>query len=66
VANGLRLNLTRGSIGAKRGFYCTICAQPFKTLHIPLYYGWASCTIKLKENSLVDDILAENSKIDRK
>ena len=25
---------------------------PFKTVYIPLYYGWASCTIKLKENSL--------------
>jgi hypothetical protein len=27
---------------------------PFKTLYIPLYYGWASCTIKLKENTKID------------
>jgi hypothetical protein len=51
--------------GAKQSFlHRFLC--PFKTLYIPLYYGWASCTIKLKENSLLDDILAENNKIDRK
>jgi len=39
---------------------------PFKTLYIPLYYGWALCTIKLKENGILDDILAKKSKIDWK
>jgi hypothetical protein len=39
---------------------------PFKTLYIPLYYGWPLRTIKLKENVLLDDILAETSKINWK
>jgi hypothetical protein len=37
-----------------------------KTNYIPIImHGWAACTIQLKENGLLDDILAENSKIDR-
>ncbi len=55
------LNLAISWNGAKHSF-----SHSWLYTFLYISYGWASCTIKLKENRLLDDILAENSKINQK
>jgi hypothetical protein len=52
-------------------FYCTafvpFCAHSrLYTTSLSIMVEPPGCTFKSKENGLLDDILAENSKIDRK
>jgi hypothetical protein len=50
---------------SQRSPNCTDCVH--SRLYAPLFlYDWASCIVKFKGNGLLQDILAEQRKLDRK